>query len=150
MISLGRIFEMKNFSKEKAKDKTSDWKSPAMYTHLRGYKFCIGVDANGYRVGRRTSINMEVWTMPGEYDDQLTWPVSACFTIELINQKGGANASCTTARKTWSKSSKCCMLVNFRRIVSSLGWVAFIEHSKLEDFLDNDTLHFVVSKVQLF
>ena len=149
MISLGRIFEMKNFSKEKAKDKTSDWKSPAMYTHLRGYKFYIGVDANGYSVGRRTSINMEVWTMPGKYDDQLTWPASASFTIELINQKGGADASCTTARKTWSKSSRCWMLVNFSRLLSS-GWVGFIEHSKLEDFLDNDTLHFVVSKVQLF
>ena len=123
---------MKNFSIEKAKDKTSDWKSPAMYTHLRGYKFCIGVDANGYSGGRGKSIYMDVWTMPGEYDDQLTWPASATFTIELINQKGGANASYTTARETWSKPSQCSDLVRFRRIVSNLGWVAFIEHSKLE------------------
>ena len=141
---------MKNFSIEKAKDKASDWKSPAMYTHLGGYKFCIGVDANGYGGGRGNSINMDMWTIPGEYNDQLTWPASASFTIELITQKGGANASCTTARKTWSKPSKCCILVNFCHIASSHGWVAFIEHSKLEDFLDNDTLHFVVSKVKLF
>ena len=149
ILYIERTFEMKNFSKEKAKNKYNDWKSPAMYTHLGGYKFCIGVDANGYSGGCGKSIHMEVWTMPGEYDDQLTWPASASFTIELNNQKGGANASCTTARKTWSKPSKCSVLVNFNRIMS-IGWACFIEHSKLEDFLDNNTLHFVVSKVELF
>ena len=41
MTGLNRRFEMKNFSKEKAKDKPDDWKSPAMYTHACGYKFCI-------------------------------------------------------------------------------------------------------------
>ena len=146
---LEQTFEMKNFSIEKAKDKIRDWKSPAMYTHLGGYKFCIGVDANGYSGGRGKSIFTDVWTMPGEYDDQLTWPVRGSFTIELINQKGGANASCTTERKTWSKISQCSELVCFRRINNSDGRVAFIEHSELEDFLDNDTLHFVVSKVEL-
>ena len=39
---------MKNFSDERAMEKTEgSWKSPAMYTHVCGYKFCIGVDANG-------------------------------------------------------------------------------------------------------
>ena len=149
MISLERIFEMKNFSIEKAKDKTSDWKSPAMYTHVCGYKFCIGMDANGYGSGRGKTILMDLWTMPGEYDDQLTWPASASFTIELINQKGGANASCTTARQTWLKPSTCSALVDIYRKMSG-GWLGFIEHSKLKDFLDDDTLHFVVSKVELF
>ena len=150
LIPLEGTFEMKNFSIEKAKNKISDWKSPAMYTHLSGYKFCIGVDANGLIGGRGKSIYMDVWTMPGEYDDQLTWPASASFTIELINQKGGANASSTTARKSWLKPSKCSDLVRFRRINHRDGWVAFIEHSELENFLDNNTLYFVVSKVQLF
>ena len=148
MISLGLIFEMKNFSKEKAKDMTRDWKSPAIYTHLGGYKFCIGVDANGYSRGRGKSINMEVWTMLGEHDDQLTWPASASFTIELINQKEGENVSCTV-RKTWLKPSHSFFLVRIRRIVK-FGFACFIEHSQLVDFLDNDTLHFVVSKVELF
>ena len=89
MIYLNRRFEMKNFSREKAKDKFSDWKSPAMYTHVCGYKFCIGVDANGCRgVGHGNSIWMDLWSMPGEYDDQLKWPANAKFTIELINQTG--------------------------------------------------------------
>ncbi len=52
MTVLNRRFEMKNFSLEKAKDKLDDWMSPAMYTHVCGYKFCIGVDANGRYVYR--------------------------------------------------------------------------------------------------
>ena len=39
---------MRNFS---AKDKPGDWKSLAMYTHVGGYKFCVGVDADGYGQG---------------------------------------------------------------------------------------------------
>ena len=49
---------MSYFSKEKLKDKPGDWKSPAMYTHIRGYKFCIGVDANGSGYERGNSINL--------------------------------------------------------------------------------------------
>ena len=40
IIYLNRRFGMKNFSREKAKDKVDEWKSPAMYTHVCGYKFC--------------------------------------------------------------------------------------------------------------
>ena len=34
---------------------------------------------------------MDLWSMPGEYDDQLKWPANAKFTVELINQTGGEN-----------------------------------------------------------
>ena len=40
-------FTMDDFSIEKAKNKYDDWKSPPMYTHPCGYKFCVGIDANG-------------------------------------------------------------------------------------------------------
>ena len=92
-IFLHRRFEMRNFSAEKRKDKPSDWKSPAMYTHVGGYKFCIGVDANGGLIGRGKSIYVDLWAMPGEFDEQLKWPAKAKFTIELVNQKGGKNVS---------------------------------------------------------
>ena len=45
-------FTMDNFSKEKAKDKPGDWKSRPMYIYPFGYKFCIGIDANGRYAGR--------------------------------------------------------------------------------------------------
>ena len=143
-IYFNRRFEMKNFSHEKAKDKSSDWKSPAMYTHLYGYKFCIGVDANGYGVGHGKSIWVDIYSMPGEYDDQLKWPANAMFTVELINQNGGENASSSTTI-TWNlPDSRYEHVYTFERIQ-----VGFIKHSQLCNFLNNDTLYFFVSEFKL-
>ena len=81
---------MRNFSKEKKKDQYSNWKSPAMYTHVRGYKFCVGVDANGCLMnGHGNSIFVDLWFMPGEFDGQVKWPAKEKLKIELINQQGG-------------------------------------------------------------
>ena len=111
-----QTFEMTNFSAEKAKDKLSDWKSPAMYTHVCGYKFYIGVDANGHSDGRGKAVNIDVWDIPGDYDDQLKWPAKAKFIIELINQQGGENVTCTTNIITWERPIKAGRLGGFRRI----------------------------------
>ena len=148
MIYVKRRFEMKNFSEEKAKDKLDDWKSPAIYTHVFGYKFCIGVDANGHVDGRGKSIFVSVWSIPGEYDDQLIWPAKAKFTMELINQQGGENAIQTTGVNTWEQPRQgSVQLFGFARVRSGSAYY-YIEHSKLDEFLCNDTLHFCVSKVE--
>ena len=144
IVYLNRTFEMKNFSEEKAKDKSVDWKSPAMYTHACGYKFCIGVDANGYLGGHGKSIYVDLWSMPGKYDKQLNWPASAKFTIELLNQQGGENATCII-ELNWEKPRVAYKsLAYFSRIKSG-----FLEHSKLNSFLKNDTIYFCISEVQL-
>ena len=144
MIVLNRRFEMKNYSTEKAKDKTNDWFGPAMYTHLYGYKFCIGVDANGDLSGRGKSIHVAMVAIAGEFDDELKWPVKVKFTIELFNQQGGKNASYS---RTWSWGKP----IATRSYVGSFYRIAggFFEHSKLNNFLNNDILYFYVSEVQL-
>ena len=141
MIYLNRRFVMKNFSREKAKDEESDWKSPAMYTHVCGYKFCIGVDANGWRSGRGNSIWMDLYLMSGEYDNQLKWPAKAKFTVELINQTGGENVRHS---KTWDWKKP---TEKYKRVYFIYPY--FLEHSKLNSFLKNDTLYFYVSEVEL-
>ena len=140
-IYSNRRFEMKNFSREKAKDNRGDWVSPAMYTHVCGYKFCIGVDANGDGDGHGNSICVDLFSMPGEYDDQLKWPANAKFTIELINQKGGENTSHSKTLE-WKKPTP-----NYTHVDSIHP--SFLEHSKLNSFLKNDTLDFYVSEVEL-
>ena len=140
-IYLNRRFEMKNFSREKAKDKYSDWKSPAMYTHVCGYKFCIGVDANGCLGGHGKAIRVDLWSMSGEYDDQLKWPANAKFTVELINQTGGENGR-HSKTLDWKKPSAKCYYVNHIHR-------SFLDHSKLNSFLKNDTLYFYISEVEL-
>ena len=143
-IHLIRRFEMKSFSYEKAKDKVSDWQSSAMYTHVCGYKFCIGVDANGWSSGRGNSIWMDLFSMPGEYDDQLKWPAKAKFTVELINQKGGENAS-HNITATWTlPDSEYEHVSELNRICGG-----FIEHSQLHSFLKNNTLYFFLSEIKI-
>ena len=133
---LNRRFEMKNFSHEKAKNKCDDWKSPAMYTHVCGYKFCIGVDANGCNDGRGNSIWMDLYSMSGEYDDQLKWPAYAKFTVELINQIGGENVR-HSSTFDWDKPT-----TKYNTVAEIHE--SFLEHSKLNSFLKNDTLYFNV------
>ena len=141
-----RNFEMKNFSQEKAKNKVCDWKSPAMYTHVCGYKFCIGVDANGFgEEGHGKAIFMRLFVMPGEYDGNLKWPAKAKFTVELINQRGGKNASSTT-EATWILAYRTRWVCE---IFGNKCTIGFIEHSKLGDFLDNNTLYFCVPNIEL-
>ena len=146
---------MKNFSKEKAKDTWNDWKSPPMYTHPGGYKFCIGIDANGVGgFNRGRSVNVEVWVMKGEYDDQLQWPATAKFTLELINHfENGENKTCTIT-PTWERPKE-----EYWRIRSGGVFLTvpdrkyhFISRSELPHnpvththFLKNDTLNFHLS-----
>ena len=164
-VDLKRTFEMENFSKEKAKDKYDDWKSPAMYTHVCGYKFCIGIDANGCGSGRGKALYVYLWAMSGEYDHQLQWPVEATLTIELLHQQGGHNVQHTITRRRWWKPGRPYnrrepgrrepgrpynrIEGGFGYIEYELGWPHFIEHSRLSGFLRNDALYFRITKITI-
>ena len=150
-IDLTRQFAMDNFSKEKAKDMVNDWKSPAMYTHLWGYKFCIGIDANGAGVTHGKAVKVYICAMQGDYDSRLQWPAQAKFTIELINQNGGENIRCVT-KESWSISAKqSSMYLYVNSFISKNGHSrAFLDHSHLKDFLNNDTIYFCITNVTVY
>ena len=133
-INSTRRFEMRNFSEEKAKDKAGVWKSPPTYTHLHGYKFCIGVDANGEGMSRRHGITVCLYAMPGEFDEDLEWPVSAAFTVGLENQKGGRNMEIFEVVQ-WTKPNK-----KYQKLTTF--------YSDLSPYLFNDTLHFYIKDIQ--
>ena len=161
-LGLGRTFIVKDF-----KEHYRNWKSPAMYTHMGGYTFCIGMDVINHRdmYVRREYIDVYVCAMPGLYDSQLKWPVKATLTLELINQQGGENATCTTSN-TWKRPSEEYVQLNkrFERIesdksafqlaVSSGGrpHLIFLKLSEVAKYLINDTLHFLtyVSHLEMF
>ena len=84
-----RTFEMEEFSKEKDKDKPRDWKSPPMYTHIWGYKFCIVLDANGRGESRGKALYAELYVMPGEYDNHLKWRQSQLHTGAHSSERRG-------------------------------------------------------------
>ena len=138
-----RVFQMRNFSAEKRKDKPGDWKSPAMYTHVGGYKFCVGVDANGCGHGHGKSINVDLWALPGEFDDQLKWPAKAEFKIKLIGQLRIFNTTSVLQLK-WNKPRFYTQIGVFNH----LG-VGFLENNTIGLRLQNDCLVFEVSYVNL-
>ena len=144
-----RRFIMENFrlEKEKGKDRNSLWYGPAMYTHVGGYKFCIVVYANGFGAGLGKAMAVQLFSFPGQFDDQLKWPVKAKFTIELVNQRGNNNVI-AEACKSWGKPITTTFITHFHRITIDRFYYHFIEHSQLGDFLVNDTLHFLISKIE--
>ena len=148
-------FVMTDFSKEKLKDKPGDWKSPAMYTHTGGYKFCIGVDANGSGYGRRKSINVNMWIMPGQYDNWLKWPAQVDLTIELIDQCGGRNFesqfSCKWDRPTNYKlvTTIDCNISCITLLRRTVSYNCFMDHSDIDRFLAEDSLHFDISSIKV-
>ena len=143
---LKREFTMENFTVEREKDKLGDWKSPAMYTHVSGYKFCIGIDANGRNTARGEAMSVSLYAMQGDYDHLLKWPACVSFTLELLHRQGGQNIIGTLTEAEWLQPTR-----PFKRIRSFLnverGQTVFLEHSKLADFLDNDALYFHLSNI---
>ena len=142
-------FTMDNFSKERA----DDWKSPPMYIHMCGYKFCIGIyNKNSWTSGKY--VNVDLWLMKGEYDFQLKWPVTARFTLELINHfEGGENKKCKLTA-TWVRPDK----EYFFGGSFSTTWFTshFISHTELPykpatrtHFLRNNALCFKITNITI-
>ena len=138
VFSTTRTFRIANFSQEKVKN----WKSAPMYTHVCGYKFCVGV----YEEVFSKNLCVDVWAMPGNYDSEVSWPARMELAIELVNQQGGRNAAASSPSWTWNRPTHAYQRLGwFRRF----GTYFFLERSKLGDFMVNDTLCFSVSKVKL-
>ena len=146
-INLKRRFAMENFSLEKVKV-FNDWKSPAMYTHVCGYKFCIGIDANGRCLIRGKAICVFLYAMPGEHDHLLKWPACVSFTLELLHQHGGQTIIHTLTKVQWQKPTSPYTSINSFARIQYGKWSAFLE--QLADFLDNDSLYFHLSNITVY
>ena len=137
-----RTFEMRNFSVEKANSRQGNWKSPASYTHLHGYKFCIGVDANGVRLEYGHGISVHLFVMAGEYDEGLQWPVQARFTVGLTSQSRRRNVE-YSMQVQWDRPKTPYQYMGSFRNSFSFSFL-FINHFEVSDFLINDTLCFYI------
>ena len=144
-LGLTRTFTMMGFTK--AKIESSTWRSPAMYTHLYGYKFFLEIKANGVGAGCGKAVCVALCAIPGLFDSQLKWPVRVKITLELINQHGGDNVVAETGRVSWSKCGVCGVSTFIIYIGNKYysGYYHLISHSELDNYLVNDTLHFRVS-----
>ena len=83
-IRIDKIFTMDKF--QECKENDSQWYSPPFYTHPRGYKMCLRVDANGYDKGSGTHLSLFTCFMKGDFDSKLPWPFYGQIVVELLNQ----------------------------------------------------------------
>ena len=83
-----REYYFLTFPYEQLKTKKSFWYSPPMYTHPGGYKYCVSVLPNG---DKGTHLSLYLFALPGEFDDQLRWPVKVSCTVELQQEEGEAD-----------------------------------------------------------
>ena len=148
----GRIpfhFVMPNFAKLKAN--STEWYSPPFYTHHGGYRLSLRVEANGYASLKGKYVSWCLYTEPGEYDDLLKWPRHGpkCY-VQILNHCTGKweqEVCCSTG--TFNKPAPAHQCIDC--------WHYPVVHSDLEynaqkntRYLNNDCLHFRITKIELF
>ena len=146
LTCLSRRFAIDNISVTESRITPIHWKSPAMYTHQFGYKFCIGADCSG-NVGLLSapSIFFKVWVMPGEFDDELKWPAKAKFMLELRRPKVDRKEMFSHTY-TWTRSAQPYTLLN-----GHMGSTRLKTHNAFvaSGPVTNVSLYFHVSNVEL-
>ena len=144
-----RTITMEKFSREKAKNKVCEWRTPAMYTHPHGYCFQIGIDANGYVDARGSALSVCLWYLQGRHDQVIRWPVQATFTIELVNQKGGNNIVSTKKELKWRNyNSSAIQLHHFNSSYSNSSY-GFVDHDKMDDYIRFDTIIIAITDITI-
>ena len=125
-VNSTRSFEVRNVKKKKSK--IFKERSPSMYSHINGYKFCVNILFDPcFNV-----VSIGLYAMQGDNDKDLKWPVEATFTLALLNQEGGEDTEFTVTNIKWNRPRE-----EFRTILNDRG---ILLYSNLDNFLYNDTL----------
>ena len=142
-------FKMPEFSRHKSSKQ--EWYSPPFYSHPRGYKMCIRVDADGVGDGAGTHVSIYAYVMKGRNDDNLPWPFTGEVTVTLLNQLADENhhTDSVTFPQDTEDSDVSGRVVDSERAPTGYGWHKFISHNQLEvvensQYLKDDCLYFQI------
>ena len=139
---------MTDFEKHKKADES--WYSSPFYSHIGGYKMCLGVYANGYGNSKDTHVSVFVYLMRGEYDDQLKWPFRGDITIQLLNQSRDEGHWEKTVYFDDRADNEAGTVVG-QKGGTGWGYKQFIAHTNLntenKEYLKNNCLKFRISKI---
>ena len=107
------------------------WTSPAMYTHVGGYKFVFHINfLYGFSFG-----HIQFQAIAGEFDGDLSWPAEVHFSTQLINPDSMDRSIILEKNISWDVKN-----TNFERHFLNF----FVDTDK---FLFNDSLFFEVTSV---
>ena len=126
------------------------WFSGPFYSHHKGYKMCLRVDANGTMMSRDTHASVFVHLMRGEYDDDLKFPFQGDITIQLLSQEDDYHC-----QHTISFSDKILDVLGARvttgdKAVFGFGVSKFIDQQQLHPkYLKGNSLILRVLKVEI-
>ena len=137
---------MTDFEQHKKDD--DQWFSLPFYSHPKGYKMCLRVDANGHGQGKNTHTSVYIHLMKGEFDDQLKWPFRGEVTVKLLNQKQGRGHHDGTVSCTDDTPGS--RVIEGERAKEGWGSSNFIPYADLQaKYLMNDCLRACIKKVVL-
>ena len=129
-------------------NKHKDWKSRTFFTHSHGYNICLGVRVQNIGTGGQPVLLLNLYAVPGKYDNELHWPAACTFEVDIVNKQGGEHLSFVTGCNKWKcPPQEVFVPLKFQDSKSDLGcdYVAVYYH-ELADFVDNDTVEFWIWK----
>ena len=141
------VLIMSNFKRHKRNKDI--WLSPSVYTHHRGYKICLRVDANGH--GTDSHVSAFLHFMKGEFDDYLKWPFRGSIWMQVLDRHDGSrNVGHVFKFDDKIRKSACSRVTVGEISAIGCGKPNLIAHSELEPkYLLHDTLLFQIDKVEL-
>jgi TNF receptor-associated factor 4 len=148
------VLKLENFSD--LQDDDEDWRSPAFYSHMGGYRMCLRVYTNGCSDVRGTHISLYVYLMKGEHDNQLEWPFRGTIHIEILNQLGDNHHYSEKITFNSKELKNYNSRVKFPNNLglTGLGKSKFISQDELEpttdhQYLLDDSLYFRVNRIEV-
>ena len=146
------ILRMSQFNKQMKNN--VEWYSDSFYTHDKGYKMCLSVDASGHKDGKGTHLSVYLHLMKGHHDDELTWPLRGKFEIKLLNQiSDSEHHLMTVTYDDYMKSSSADRVIHGDKNIKGWGKSLFISNRDLHkttptcQYLKDDCLFFQVTKL---
>ena len=145
-------FTMTNFEQHKRYEYV--WYSEPFYTHTRGYKLCLRVEANGYGEAKGRYVSVFAYLMCGKFDRSLEWPFQDAITVCLLNHLENKNHCIFTISFGFTATPEAIGRVTSCETADvGCGLYRLLGHSELphsaarnRQFLKDDSLMFRVSR----
>ena len=145
--------KMSEYSKKRRNN--VEWYSDPFYTHNKGYKMRLNIDAAGHGKGNSTHLSVFLYLMKGPHDDELTWPLMGKFEMKLLNQISDSDHHfwIVTYDEMASDKGANRIIIDSNRATDGWGRHKFITNDNLNkmtptcQFLKNDSLFIQVTKL---
>lgn len=145
------VLKMSKFAQHK--DSQVIWDSPAFYTHSRGYKLYLQVNAFGEDSYGQQCIGVTVCVLHGEQDDNLVWPFRGIVKFRLLNQDRDEDHRMVDAKFLERKESSRNKRVTAEEGKSIVGWgdrsLLLFSDPMFSCYVQKDCLYFSVDMVEV-